>query len=176
MTLILGGVRSGKSSFAEKLAAEHGGSVLYVATAEGHDEEMAARIALHRAQRPATWMTLEAPSRTGRAIAAFKSAPDVVLVDCITLLASNAMSGLTEPCSSRSAETLVDAEIRLLLEARENSRAAWFVVSNETGLGVVPPYPLGRAYRDALGRANQTLAAAADTVLFMVAGIPMKVK
>lgn len=176
MTLILGGVRSGKSSFAEKLATEHGGSVLYVATGEGHDEEMAARIAVHRAHRSPAWTTLEAPTRTGRAIAAFKPAPAVVLLDCVTLLASNALSTLTEPCSSKSAEALVDAEIRLLLEARDLSQASWFVVSNETGLGVVPPYPLGRAYRDALGRANQTLAAAADSVLFMVAGLPLKVK
>ncbi len=176
LTLILGGVRSGKSSHAEKLAAAHGGQVLYVATGEPHDEEMAERIRNHRAQRPAEWTTLEAPTRTGNAIAAFKPEPAVILLDCMTLLAGNAMAVLSEPYSSNTAENLVQMEVTRLLDAQRASSADWLIVSNEVGLGVVPPYPLGRVYRDALGRANQSLAAAADTVLFMIAGIPMKVK
>ena len=176
LTLILGGVRSGKSSHAEQLAAAHGGSVLYVATGEPRDEEMAQRIATHRSQRPPEWQTLEAPTRTGNAIMAIKPEPAVILVDCMTLLAGNAMAVLTEPYSSTTAETVVEFEVLRLLEAQRASSADWLIVSNEVGLGVVPPYPLGRVYRDALGRANQTLAAAADTVLFMIAGIPMRIK
>ena len=176
LTLILGGVRSGKSSHAEKLAAAHGGPVLYVATGEPHDEEMAERIRNHRAQRPPEWRTLEAPTRTGIAIAAYKPEPAVILLDCMTLLAGNAMAVLSEPYSSNTAENLVEMEVARLLEAQRASSADWLIVSNEVGLGVVPPYPLGRVYRDALGRANQALAAAADSVLFMIAGIPMKVK
>ena len=180
LTLILGGSRSGKSSHAEKLAAQSGQSVLYVATAEANDDEMRRRIAAHRAQRPASWPTLEAPLRTGAAIAAFKPAapppPAVVLIDCITLLASNALAPLREPFVLSEAEALIDVEIHGLLSAWRGSEQHWIMVSNETGMGLIPPYPLGRAFRDALGRANQALAAAANEVLFMMAGLPLKLK
>jgi adenosylcobinamide kinase/adenosylcobinamide-phosphate guanylyltransferase len=180
LTLILGGARSGKSAHAEQLAAARGGPVLYVATAEAWDEEMAARIAAHQAQRPPIWTTLEAPRRTGaaitRALAAHPDAIATVLVDCLTLLASNVLLSLPDPEAGDAAEAALRAEVDALLAAYAVSDSAWIVVSNEVGLGVVPPYPLGRVYRDALGRANQQLAAAADEVLFMVAGLPMKVK
>ena len=175
LILILGGARSGKSTLAEKLAAAHGQSVLYVATGEARDQEMAQRIAAHRAQRPANWTTLEVPRRVGEALATYSSSP-VVLIDCITLLASNCVVELPESADSSQAETALNAEIDALLSAREAATGTWYMVSNEVGLGVVPPYPLGRIYRDALGRANQKLAAAADEVLFMVAGLGMKLK
>ncbi|GIV70012.1 MAG: adenosylcobinamide kinase/adenosylcobinamide phosphate guanyltransferase [Caldilinea sp.] len=176
-TLILGGARSGKSSYAEAQAAALDGGVLYVATAEAWDEEMAARIAAHRSQRPATWRTLEAPRQIGAAIAAALT-PDVacVVVDCITLLASNVLLSLPEKSDEATAANALLAEIDALLAAYAQSNATWFVVSNEVGLGIVPAYPLGRHYRDALGRANQRLAAAADRVVFMVAGLPMTIK
>ena len=176
LTLVLGGARSGKSSHAEKLATATGLPVLYVATAEARDADMAQRIANHQSRRPAEWKTLEARLKTGAAIAAVRPAPPVVLVDCMTLLAGNAVAGMREPYSPVDAEALVGAEVTGLLEAWRGCDAHWIVISNETGLGIVPPYPLGRAYRDALGRANQVLAAAADEVLFMVAGLPMKLK
>lgn len=177
LILILGGARSGKSSYAQKLALELAGpDVLYIATAQAFDDEMRARIAAHRAERPAGWRTLEAPSLLATPITEAIGPARVVLLDCVTLLASNALLALGEEPSAQAAEAAVDAEISALLAAQRESHATWIVVSNEVGLGLVPPYPLGRAYRDALGRANQRLAAAAARVLFMVAGLPLTVK
>jgi adenosylcobinamide kinase/adenosylcobinamide-phosphate guanylyltransferase len=177
MTLILGGARSGKSAWAQKMAAEGGRPVLYVATATAGDEEMAARIAAHRAERPAHWRTLETPLQVGAAITAtMPSGVDLVLVDCLTLLANNVLGPLPETISAAEAEAALAAEVDGLLAAYLAGSAEWIIVSNEVGLGLVPPYPLGRLYRDALGRANQRLAAAADTVLFMVAGLPLTLK
>ncbi len=175
LTLILGGARSGKSAYAQRLAGQLGQRVLYVATAEAGDDEMAARIRAHQAERPADWATLEAPVRVG---AALQSAPpaEVVVVDCLSLLANNVIVPLPEPVTEAQAEAALLAEIEALLDAYRASDAAWLVVSNEVGLGLVPPYPLGRVYRDALGRANQHVAALADNVLFMVAGLPLAVK
>jgi adenosylcobinamide kinase / adenosylcobinamide-phosphate guanylyltransferase len=177
LTLILGGARSGKSTHAETLAAQ-ASRVLYVATAEAWDDDMRARIAAHQAERPATWQTLEAPRRAGAAIAAREQEQpfDVILVDCLTLLASNAILAQPEPVESAAANAAVQQELDGLLHAHTQSNAAWIIVSNEVGLGIVPAYPLGRIYRDALGRANQRLAATAGRVLFMVAGLPMQVK
>lgn len=183
LTLILGGARSGKSTHAEALAnasASGGGAtVLYVATAQAWDDEMAARISRHRDQRPPNWQTLEAPTQVGQAIEVAcrqGGEPAVILLDCLTLLASNVIAPLPEPIDPGEAEALLLAEVDGLLWAYAQSAARWIVVTNEVGLGIVPPYPLGRVYRDALGKANQRLAAAADDVLFMVAGLPMVVK
>lgn len=179
LTLILGGARSGKSSYAEKLAADGGAQVLYVATAEASDEEMAARIARHQSERPAAWQTLEAPLQVGQQIEQVlaKSPADVVLIDCLTLLSSNILLSLGEEPPAAAIEAAVNEEIDALLAARQLApQSEWIIVSNEVGLGLVPVYPLGRLYRDALGRANQRLAAVADRVLFMVAGLPLVVK
>ncbi len=175
-TFILGGARSGKSTYAQQLAADRGRRVLYVATAEAGDEEMTARIAAHRGERPAHWQTLEAPRRVGDAICAHAGAFEVVLVDCLTLLASNVIAPLSEPVSAEAAEAALNAEVEGLVTAYAASPAEWIVISNEVGLGLVPPYPLGRLYRDVLGKANQRLARAADEVLLMVAGLPVRVK
>lgn len=175
LTLILGGARSGKSAYAQQLATERGERVLYVATAEAGDDEMKARIEAHRAERPAHWQTLEAPRAAGSAILSAGNA-DVILIDCLTLLANNVIVSLPEPVTEWQAESALREELDGLLAAYRAGDAEWIAVSNEVGLGLVPPYPLGRVYRDALGRANQRLAAAADEVLFMVAGLPMKVK
>jgi adenosylcobinamide kinase / adenosylcobinamide-phosphate guanylyltransferase len=175
LILILGGARSGKSTYAEKLAAEIGPHVLYIATAEIGDEEMAARIAAHRQARPATWRTLEAPRHVGEALKVVTDRPDVLLLDCVTLLVSNivlAMESEPQPVI----EAAVQAEIEAILTARAQLGVPLLIVSNEVGLGLVPEYPLGRLYRDVLGRANQYLAAQADRVLFMVAGLPLVVK
>ncbi len=176
LTLILGGARSGKSAYAERLAARSGGRILYVATAEAGDDEMAERIAKHQAGRPAGWTTLEAPRDAGAAIQANGPEYDVVLLDCLTLLANNVIVPLPEPISASAAEAALRRESDGLLAAYEAGSANWLVISNELGLGLVPSYPLGRVYRDALGRANQQLAAAADLVYFMVAGLPLVVK
>jgi|SRR5579859_6332731 len=176
LTLILGGARSGKSRYAEQTAPRLGQRVLYVATAQPRDDEMAARIAGHQAARPKVWTTLEADLSVGQAIQLSNTAPDVVLLDCITLLAANVMARLSEPADEAAAVTALNAEIDGLLAAYRARPAHWLIISNEVGLGVVPAYPLGRLYRDALGRANQRLAAEADNVLFMVAGLPLVVK
>jgi len=177
LTLILGGARSGKSAHAQQLARERGGDdVLFVATAQALDDEMTARIESHRRERPAGWRTLEAPRHTGQAIARAEPIA-VVLVDCLTLLVSNAvLAQAPESASAAEAEAAALAEVKELLAAYQSGTASWIVISNEVGLGLVPPYPVGRTYRDALGRANQRLAARADEVVLMVAGIPMKIK
>lgn len=175
LTLILGGARSGKSSYAQQMAEERSQNVLFVATATAGDEEMRARIKAHQASRPAGWSTLEAPLQVGKAIAC-EAAQEVVLIDCLTLLANNVMFSIPEPVDEKEYQAALDAEAESLLEVYASSTAEWILVSNEVGLGLVPPYPLGRMYRDALGRVNQRVARSADTVLFMVAGLPMRVK
>jgi adenosylcobinamide kinase/adenosylcobinamide-phosphate guanylyltransferase len=175
LILILGGARSGKSAYAEKLAAQMGQRVLYVATAEAGDEEMAKRIAVHRSARPDAWQTLEAPRHVGEALLTIDHRPDVVLLDCLTLLVSNIVLAM-ESETETAIEAAVQAEIEAIATARDQLDVPLIVVSNEVGLGLVPEYPLGRLYRDVSGRANQHLAALADRVLFMVAGLPMTVK
>lgn len=179
LTLILGGARSGKSTYAEKLATEMGQHVLYIATAEAKDTEMTERIAAHRSARPATWQTLEAPRNVGDALATIDHQPDVLLLDCLTLLVSNivlALESETRAGAEADIEKIVQIEIESILATRSRLKIPLIVVSNEVGLGLVPEYHLGRLYRDVLGRANQCLAAQADQVLFMVAGLPMTIK
>lgn len=177
LILVLGGARGGKSSYAQRLALELGGpEVLYVATAEGLDEEMKARIVAHRAERPVGWVTLEAPTIVGTALETHAAKVRVVVVDCVTMLASNALLSAEVEADWSQAEPKVQLEIDALLEAMKRTPATWIVVTNEVGLGLVPDNPLGRVYRDVLGRANQRLAAAADEVILMVAGLPLRVK
>ena len=177
LNLILGGARSGKSTHAQRLAMAHGGKVVFIATAEAQDDEMRDRIAAHQSERPPDWQTLEIPFAVGDAFTRLSPPADVVLLDCLTLLVSNLLllEGDIDQPDVAQAENRLDAEIRALLEAIQRSRADWIVVSNEVGLGLVPPYPSGRAYRDLLGHANQRLAAQADEVYWMVAGIPVPI-
>jgi len=176
LTLILGGARSGKSTYAETLARELGqDDVLYVATAQALDAEMADRIARHRAQRPASWSTLEAPLHPGRALLVRRPRTSVILLDCLTLLVSNILLAHAEEAFSVQ-QAAVDAQIEELLAAVRELEAHVIIVSNEVGMGLVPDNALGRAYRDLLGRTNQRVAAVADRVLFMVAGLPLVVK
>jgi adenosylcobinamide kinase/adenosylcobinamide-phosphate guanylyltransferase len=180
LTLILGGARSGKSRYAERLATQHGGQVLYIATAQPLDDEMAERIANHQKQRPANWQTLEISSAVAASLQSRIIQAELILVDCLTLLVSNLLlavsSGTGEDLTvdEEAASALVETEITRLLEVIRAIPAEWIIVSNEVGLGLVPPYPLGRVYRDLLGRANQRLASQADQVFFMIAGIPMR--
>ncbi len=176
--LVLGGARSGKSSFAEQLALAHGGPVLYVATAEPGDEEMRRRIEEHRRARPARWRSLEAPRSLGQALSQEVKGAQVVIVDCLTLWVSNLMAGLEEPSAKDviRVEKELEDEVGALLRAMESLDVLFVIVSNEVGMGLVPPYPMGRAYRDLLGRANQLLAQRADAVYLMVAGIAVDIK
>lgn len=174
ITLILGGARSGKSSFAEKIACEAGKKTVFIATATAGDSEMAERIRNHQASRPAEWQTLELPRGLGGNLTA--PFADVAIVDCISLLVSNILMSLTENSSMEVVMHEVRKEIDELIAAQKRLGGQWLIISNEVGMGLVPPYPLGRVYRDALGFANQALAGAAKRVIFMVAGIPMVIK
>jgi len=182
LTLILGGARAGKSAYAEQLVTGFGPRVLYVATAEVKDEEMRARAEAHRARRPATWTTLEAPTDIGAVLLSLRPSADAILLDCLTLLVTNLVlrhggeEEMIAPEVEEAADAAVAAEIGALLKAQAQLHLPMVVVSNEVGLGVVPPYPLGRLYRDVLGRANQQLAAAAHRVYLMVSGLPMTLK
>ncbi len=176
LTLILGGARSGKSTYAETQAKNSGERILYIATAAVGDEEMAIRVKRHQEDRPKSWITLEAQKNIAQAFQALETAPDGVILDCLTLLVSNILLSFPENTPESDVLTALNAELDSLLEIIHKSQCPWFIVANEVGLGLVPPYALGRMYRDLLGRANQKLAAAAQQVIFMVAGIPMIVK
>ena len=171
--LLLGGARSGKSHYAQQLAGELGRKVLFVATGEGLDEEMEARIAEHRKVRPQNWRTLEIPTGVGKKIEKQISDADVVIIDCITLLISNLLRG--EP-DYPEAEKRVIAEIKELIAVMDRQDASFVIVSNEVGMGLVPENKLGRIYRDLLGKANQLLASHATEVYLMVACLPVQVK
>ncbi len=176
LIVILGGARSGKSRTAEQMARQQGtDQVLYVATAEATDPEMEARIAVHRRERPEQWQTIEQPRQLALALEGIKL-PPVVLIDCVTLWTSNILLDLPEDCSTATAESAILTEVEDLLKLVRARSSTWILVSNEVGMGVVPPYTLGRIYRDALGRANQQIALAADEVWLMVAGIPWLLK
>ncbi|MGQ9890116.1 MAG: bifunctional adenosylcobinamide kinase/adenosylcobinamide-phosphate guanylyltransferase [Aggregatilineales bacterium] len=198
LTFILGGARSGKSRLAQSLAFERAGdAVLYVATLRetpeiSADAEMQARIARHRAQRPATWQTVVAgddPSadilRALHSPQAARSANDtesripnpkskMVLLDCLSMLISGALF-MSETIPDNVEDRAVDV-VDALLAAYRAGGCDWIVVSNEVGLSVVPENAYARAYRDALGRANQRVAQFADEAYFVVAGLPMRLK
>jgi adenosylcobinamide kinase / adenosylcobinamide-phosphate guanylyltransferase len=176
LIFLLGGARSGKSTYAETWAKEHGNQVLYVATAEAFDEDMKERVAHHQGDRLSHWQTLEAPRNTYQHIADFPISYDTVLLDCVTFLTSNVLLKLSESTTQTDANNAILTQIDSLLEVYEQSEATWLIVSNEVGMGVVPPTQLGRFFRDMLGRANQQIAQRADEVLLLVAGLPWKLK
>ena len=164
---MLGGARSGKSVFAERIAGEWGEPVLYVATATASDDEMAERIAMHRAQRPHAWRTVEVPLRIAEHLGGELGDATTVLVEDLTLLLSNLMAE-----DERGAEARAVDEVNALLALSTHV----VLVSNEVGMGIVPPYPLGRVFRDALGRLNQVTGAACAEVYLLVAGLPLQLK
>ncbi|HET6319329.1 MAG TPA: bifunctional adenosylcobinamide kinase/adenosylcobinamide-phosphate guanylyltransferase, partial [Chloroflexota bacterium] len=160
---VLGGARSGKSSCAERLATECGEPVLYVATATAGDDEMRERIERHRTQRPASWRTQETPTSLQPQVSGIHT----VLVEDLTLLLSNLMGE-----DASSAEARAQAEVQALTQLHVNV----VLVSNEVGMGLVPPYHLGRVFRDSLGRLNQSAASLVDEAYFVVAGVPLRLK
>jgi adenosylcobinamide kinase/adenosylcobinamide-phosphate guanylyltransferase len=163
--LILGGARSGKSRYAERLVENAASRGTYCATAEAGDAEMTARIAAHQARRGPFWCTVEAPLALASTIAA--AGPEgPVLVDCLTLWLSNLLMAGRQP----------DAEAGVLCRALHEAVGPVVLVSNEVGMGLVPETPLGRHFRDAAGRLNQEIAALADRVVFIAAGLPLVLK
>jgi adenosylcobinamide kinase/adenosylcobinamide-phosphate guanylyltransferase len=161
----LGGARSGKSRFAERLVEDAARWGTYCATAEAGDAEMAERIAAHRARRGPFWRTVEVPLALASALAA--AVPEgPVLVDCLTLWLSNLLLAGRQP----------DAETGVLCQALREAAGPVVLVANEVGMGLVPETPLGRHFRDAAGRLNQEIAALADRVVFIAAGLPLVLK
>ncbi|TPK79572.1 bifunctional adenosylcobinamide kinase/adenosylcobinamide-phosphate guanylyltransferase [Mesorhizobium sp. B2-4-18] len=165
LTFIIGGARSGKSAHAETLMTALPSPWAYIATAQAHDDEMRERIALHRSRRGEGWSTTDAPLDLAEALEALPDGQPV-LVDCLTLWLTNHML----------ADHDVEAACRRLADVLSRPRGPWFVVTNEVGQGIVPDNALARRFRDDAGRLNQRVAAVADTVLLMVAGLPLKVK
>lgn len=169
VTLVLGGARAGKSRYAEALvtnALAPGQTALYVATAEPRDVEMTARIAAHRARRGACWITREAPLELADVLASEARTDRPILVDCLTLWLSNLLG----------AERDIALESQRLLTALAGARGPAVLVSNEVGLGIVPENALARAFRDHAGRLHQDIAAMAQRVVFVAAGLPMILK
>ena len=177
-TLILGGARSGKSDLAQRLAESSGEAVVFIATMEPRDDEVRARIEAHRAARPAAWTTVEEPRDVLAALDASAPAGAFVVVDCVTLWLSNLLEGISDGDAGPTGDALDDIATRV--EALASWCAAYAgdvaVVSNEVGMGIVPAYPLGRVFRDALGTANRALAARADRVYYTVAGLALELK
>lgn len=167
--LVLGGARSGKSAYALQRVQAWTGQLVYVATAEGKDAEMRARIAWHRAQRRSRrWTTIEEPIEVVWQLKELDDSIGAVVLDCVTLWVSNALlSGQREELESQVAE---------LVEEIPLFSFHFLAVSNEVGLGLVPDNAIGREYRDLLGSVNQQLAKACKEVVFMAAGLPMKLK
>ncbi|HLA36268.1 MAG TPA: bifunctional adenosylcobinamide kinase/adenosylcobinamide-phosphate guanylyltransferase [Rhodocyclaceae bacterium] len=178
--LVIGGARSGKSSYAERQARDSGLAVRYIATAQSHDAEMERRIAHHRARRPAHWTSIESPLHLAETLRA-QAAPDVcVLVDCLTLWLSNlffagaaaqqAEAGAAIDCA------LLAGETQALTDTLPHLPGRILLVSNEVGWGVVPMHPVSRLFADEQGRLNQRVAAVSDGVTLVAAGLPLRLK
>ncbi len=178
--LITGGARSGKSRFAQELAAKSGEPVLFVATAEAGDEDMKCRIEEHKRHRPADWHTLEATTHIGNCIRQKIGQNKVVIIDCVTLLVNNIFNRYTFPSEDRIDPAVLEKdvtdEIAELLDCISHVNASFIIVTNEVGLGLVPDNRISRVYRDLLGKANQMLAGSADEVYFMVSGLLVLIK
>jgi adenosylcobinamide kinase/adenosylcobinamide-phosphate guanylyltransferase len=166
--LILGGARSGKSALAEKIALDSGLAVTYIATATAGDEEMAGRIAHHRARRPVDWKLVEEPLRLASVISAHAAPDCCLIVDCLTLWLNNLLTS--------GNETLFHAEREALLASLPNTPGHIIFVSNEVGMGIVPLGELSRRFCDEAGRLHQDLAQVCDRVVFVAAGLPLVLK
>ncbi|QHB33140.1 bifunctional adenosylcobinamide kinase/adenosylcobinamide-phosphate guanylyltransferase [Yersinia canariae] len=181
MILITGGARSGKSSLAERLAAQAAERVFYIATSVVTDAEMAARVALHRTSRPAHWRTWEGYRDLGTVLEQHVEPGEAVMLECITTLITNLLFELAgdtppEQMDFTSLEVGIQQQITDLLAACARSSTPIYLVTNELGMGIVPENRLARHFRDIAGRVNQRLAAAADEVFLVVSGIEVKIK
>ncbi len=167
ITLVLGGARSGKSRWVvEKAKEKFGDNVIFIATAQPSDEEMKERILQHRKEKPSSWRTIEEPLSIWKVIENWEDFQGGVIVDCVTLWIANIMEKGKN----------VEEEVEKFISAVQKFRGELYAVSNEVGMGLVPPYPLGRKFRDILGWVNQRLASQSKEVYLMFAGIPLKIK
>lgn len=175
-TLITGGARSGKSTLAQEIGKKTKEEILFVATAKAGDQEMKRRIKAHKKSRPAGWKTLEVQTHVGKHILKEIGGSHLVIIDDITLLVMNVFTTCGEKSAPSVLEKAVTAEIKELMNCISKCQADFIIVTNEVGLGIIPADIVSRLYRDLLGKANRLLAAYADNVYFMVAGIPVVVK
>lgn len=166
---ILGGARSGKSSYAVESAKRLGRKVAFIATCPPVDKEMKERIALHRKKRPSHWQTFEEPKNPDQLVKKISARFNVIIIDCLTLLISSLLSeGLDDAA--------IEDRIRKLLGAFRQGKCKTIIVSNEVGLGIVPENHLARRFRDLAGRVNQLVTQNSDEVFFMLSGVPLKIK
>lgn len=178
-TLILGGARSGKSAYAERLAIDSGKEVVYIATASAGDGEMAARIAHHRASRPAEWTTVEEPLALGNQLLRWSSPERLILVDCLTLWLSNLLFSGGEDYPEVGEIDLpaqFDEQQDMLAAALIRCSGDVVLVSNEVGLGLTPMGAISRRFMDEQGRLNQAMAAICERAVFVAAGLPLFLK
>ena len=168
-TLVLGGARSGKSAYAQRAAEEaaqtNKGRLIFIATAEGRDDEMRERIARHQAERGADWQTREEPLNLTSALSTLRP-EDTAVVDCLTLWMSNLLAH----------ERAIDKQVADLVKTVSQNHAALWLVSNEVGWGIVPDNPLARRFGDECGRLHQALAARVEHVILIAAGLPLRLK
>lgn len=183
IVLVLGGARSGKSSFAQELARTSGLKVVYIATAQATDPEMAARIKQHQDQRPAAWRTIEAPLDVVPSVQVEAGLRQVILLDCLSVWVANVLfrgifpaEGQKELDLPSGRQEYVLEQVERLTSVMQGAEASLVVVTNEVGMALVPEYQAGRIYRDVLGMANQVVAKAAARVYLVVAGIPVLIK
>lgn len=178
-TLVLGGARSGKSAYAERIAIESGREVIYIATASAGDGEMGQRIAHHRERRPAHWLTVEEPLLLADAIERHSKQDNVILVDCLTLWLTNLMfsDGRDYPDTGPAdLPPLWHAQREALLELLPRASGDIVLVTNEVGMGIVPMGAVSRLFTDEAGRLNQAVAAACGRAVFIAAGLPLVLK
>ncbi len=173
-TLVIGGCRSGKSSHALLMADRIGNArKIFIATCIPRDDEMHQRVSRHQAERGAGWTAVETPIFLSEAIRDISPSADVLLVDCLTLWVSNLMM---EHADFGASKELLAAHTFRLIESLQAAACPVILVTNEVGAGIVPDNPLARAFRDAVGQVNQRIAVCADQVIWIVAGIPVKIK
>ena len=176
IVLVTGGARSGKSTYAEKLAREcNEGQVTYVATAQVFDEEMKDRVKSHRERRPESWTTIEAPFDLENSLKDQVDKSQVILIDCVTVYISNKLMKYWDEWDKEHEEKILK-EIEKLGQAFKKGDADVIFVSNEVGFGLVPENKMGRIFRDMAGRVNQVIAEYSDEVYLVVAGIPKRFK
>ena len=169
VVFILGGARSGKSSYAVELAKKLDKRTVFIATCTSFDDEMRKRIKMHKAQRPKKWKLIEEGKNINSVLASFKNKYQIILIDCLGMWISNLLSdGLKDK--------QIEKEVFRLIESISKLKGVTLLVSNEVGMGIVPDNPLARRFRDLLGRANQMIARNADEVIFMHSGIPVAIK
>lgn len=173
--LVTGGARSGKSAFAESLAAETAGKKTYIATAEIVDDEMRRRIEMHRLRRPADWRTVEVPRHLVQALPDILVNTDVILLDCLTVYVATLLYDLRHE-QGDVIERIARSEVQDMLRLMADSGKVVIAVTNEVGSGIVPGDAVSRLYRDVAGMVNQSFAAAADNVYLTVAGIAVEIK